>query len=388
VLHLLPDLEIGGGQTIVLNHLQHADDERFDPLVAVLDGGGPLTADVAAATGAMPVDLAYRPGHELQLVRRLVALLRSERIDLLHVHSDVDRKLGQVAALVTGIPVVGHLHAEWIHLGAMTPASGSWLRRRRARIAGAARDAVERRTVVRYVAESARVRARFGPLVRQPISVLRQAIPIDRFDGVGGHRREVRAGLGLDEWTPVVICVSRLAEGKGQTAVLDAFSLLREHLPGAVLLLVGDGPEREALEARARRLGVESAARFLGSRRDVPELLGASDVFAFASDNEGFGLAVLEAMAASVPVVAYRLPALEEFVVAGETGALVEHGDVAELARGLEDVLRDGERALAMGVAGRRVVEERFDPASVARSFEEVYDAALATGGAPRRREA
>ena len=385
VLHLLPDLTIGGGQTIVLNHLHHIDHERFEVVVAVLQDGGELSDEAAAAIGRPILDLGHDPTRPWRTVPRLARVLRDERIDVLHVHSDHDRKLGHVAALARRVPVVGHLHAEWVHLGPMEPARPTRLRRARARVAGWARDRVERRAVDHYVAESVRVEEIFRPLVGQPISVLDQAIPIDRFHGDRSQRDRVRADLGLLD-VPVLACVSRLVPGKGQGALLEAMVHVRERHPDAVLVLVGDGSESAPLQSLAEQLGVADATRFLGSRHDVPDILDAVDVFVFASENEGFGLAVLEAMAAGLPVVAFRIPSLEEFVIAGETGVLLDGRDPAALAAAAATYLDDPTTAAVHGAAGREIVRNRFSPGSVARSFETVYDTVLAASAGTRNR--
>ena len=384
ILHLLPDLAIGGGQTIVLNHLHHYDRDRFDVVVAVLADGGDLTTEAATATGRSVIDLGHDPARPWRTVPRLVRLLRDEAVDVLHVHSDQDRKLGHLAGLASRVPVVGHLHAEWVHLGPMTPARPTWPRRMRARVAGRARDAIERRAVHHYVAESERVEEIFRPLVGQPIAVLDQAIPIDRFHGDRSQRDRVRGEVGVASDAPVLICVSRLVAGKGQGDLLEAMVHVRRSHPDAVLLVVGDGPEAAPLTARAEALGVADVTRFLGSRHDVPDLLDAADVFVFASENEGFGLAVLEAMAAGLPAVAFRIPSLREFVVAGETGVLVDGRDPAALAAAASTYLEDPSTAIDHGAAGRAVVKERFAPNRVARSFEAVYDTVLADRASTR----
>ena len=378
VLHLLPDLAIGGGQTIVLNHLHHYERDRFEVLVAVLAGGGDLTSEAASATRRAVIDLHHEPTRPWRTVPRLIRLLRREDVDVLHVHSDEDRKLGHLASVVTGIPVVGHLHAEWVHLGPIEPARPTVVANARARTAGQLRDGVERRVVRHYVAESERVEEIFRPLVRQPITVLDQAIPIDRFHGDRSQRDRVRRALGLAPAAPVLICVSRLVEGKGQGDLLEAMVHVRRRHADAVLLLVGDGPEAPRLTARAEELGVADVTRFLGSRHDVPDLLDAADVFVFASENEGFGLAVLEAMAAGLPAVAFRIPSLREFVIAGETGVLVDGRDPVALAASASAYLEDPSTAIDHGAAGRAVVQDRFAPDRVARSFEAVYDTVLA----------
>ncbi len=383
VMHLLPDLAIGGGQTIVLNHLLHADRDRFDVRVTVLHSGGDLLDDFVAATGRSPTLLPFRDDHHWASVMPLVSLLRRERIDLLHVHSDVDRKLGHAAGLLARVPVVGHLHAEWVHLGPMPRARQTGPSRFVSRLNGTLRDVLERRAVRHYVAESVRVRNLFRPLVRQPIAVLDQAIPIDRFHGDGSRPSQFRSAARIGDDTPVLICVSRLVPGKGQRDLVSALPEILAVRPDAILVLVGDGPERGPLEDWARQLDVAHAVRLLGSRRDVPDLLHAANVFVFASENEGFGLAVLEAMAAGLPTVAFRIPSLEEFVVRDKTGVLIDNRDVSAMAAAVLEYLADPVTALEHGRAGREIVKERFAPSRVARSFEAVYDAVLRTPGRP-----
>jgi glycosyltransferase involved in cell wall biosynthesis len=377
VLHLLPDLAIGGGQTIVLNHLLHVDRERYDVRVAVLEGGGAMTQAFTDATGHAPIEVPFSSSRPWASVLPIAKLIRRLDIDLLHVHSDVDRMLGHAAARLTRVPVAGHLHAEWIHLGPKVPDGAPTWRVARARAAGWGRDRLERAAVRGYVAESGRVLELFRPLVDQPITVLDQALPVDRFVGIEERRAEVRASLGIAPDAPVLICVSRLVPGKGQGRLIEMVAQLRAQIPDVVLVLVGGGPLQEELETQARDLGVDGTVRFLGDRHDVPDLLGAADVFTFGSENEGFGLALLEAMAASLPVVAMRCPAFEEFVVEGATGVLVPQDDIAGMARAVADVLRSPDRGARFGAAGREVVARQFPPTAVARCFEGVYDEIL-----------
>ncbi len=377
VLHVLPDLQIGGGQTIVLNGVRRADRRVWQPYVCQL-----LDADEMAPSfreaGCPPMAVHHRRGLGAVTVAKLARLIRALHIDLVHVHSPLDRLYGLPAALVTGTPAVAQLHAMWVHFGPNLPEDPNRLQTARAHSLAWVRNRLERRTVRRYGADSANVKALFEPLVDVGIDVTGQAIPIDAFDdaAAAGARARVRSELEVGEG-PVLVNVSRLVEGKCQEHLIDLLPGLAPDHPDAVLVLVGDGDRRAALEARAREVGVADQVRFLGNRFDIPALLTAADVFTFSSESEGFGLVALEAMAASLPVIAYRLPALQEFVADGTTGRLVDLGDRAGFAAAVRAVLDDPSVGSRMGREGRRVVEERFHPGATADSFEALYRAVL-----------
>ncbi len=378
MLHLLPDLRIGGGQTIVLQHLQHADRTRFEVGVCHLLAEDECSGAFRDA-GADPVCLDHQPGREVRTLRRLVGLLRRCDVDLLHVHSGLDRKLGQLAALLTGTPVVCHLHASWVHFGPRVPSRDTPLQRLRARAFGRLRDEVERRTVQRYVAASREVHDLYAPLLPGRVSLVRQGVAVDTFAAVGkgAESRRLRADLGLHDAEPVLVNVSRLAPGKGHDALVAMLAALTRTWPRATLLLVGDGERRRQVEALVASNDLQQRVRFLGSRLDVPSLLALADVFVFASESEGFGLAVLEAMAAGKPIVAFRVPTLEEFVEHGKTGILVDPLDLAGFTAAVEGLLTARDQASALGQSARRAVAERFPPTALARSLEEVYDEIL-----------
>ncbi|MGQ0679421.1 MAG: glycosyltransferase [Actinomycetota bacterium] len=378
VIHLLPDLAIGGGQTIVFQHLASADKNRFDLSVVYLSPPDQML-QAYQRTGAEVMMLPFGPGGALGAAWRLARLMRRRGVDLLHVHSDPDRKIGQLAALVARVPVVGHLHSIWMHLGPMVPVGAGPRRRLRAEVFGAARDLIERTVVKHYVSGSRDVRELFNPLVRAPITVLDQEIRLQIFDEAAGglNRSELRAELGLPPSGPILVNVSRLVEGKGQRYLVQAVQILVEQGLDISLVLIGDGEQRAMIESDVAAAGLGERVRLVGARRDVPRLLALADIFVFGSENEGFGLAVLEAMAAAKPVVAFQIPALEEFTVPGETALLVPQGDVAGFAAAISRLLSEPDTATAMGRAGRATVAERFPAGGVARTFEVVYDEVL-----------
>jgi glycosyltransferase involved in cell wall biosynthesis len=203
--------------------------------------------------------------------------------------------------------------------------------------------------------------------------VIPNAVRVPDEDADPGARFRARAALGLDEDAPVVGVVGRLAPMKGLEDLVDAWPLVRRELPGALLVLAGDGELAGALRERARERGVGDAVRLLGFQRDVGGVLSALDVFALPSvRDEGASNALLEAMAHGLPAVVTDCGGLPELVVDGQTGAVVGVGDVDALAGALTRILaRDGRAARAeMGRKARERARERYSVDVVTEQWE------------------
>lgn len=187
---------------------------------------------------------------------------------------------------------------------------------------------------------------------------------------------------------PLVGMVGRLSWKKGYDVALAAFAQLRDALPGVRVDIVGDGELRADLEARAQSLGLGNTVRFLGQRRDVPELMRGFDCFVLSSLIEGMPNALLEAMAVGRPVVTTSAGGSAEVVVDGECGLVVPPGDAAAIARAVESLLRDPQRARTFGERAERRVRESFSLEAMLRSFDELYTSELARAGVPVARDA
>ena len=185
--------------------------------------------------------------------------------------------------------------------------------------------------------------------------------------GVDGSRIRARHGIAPDR--PLVVCVSRLVPRKGQDVLVETWPLVAAEVPGAHLLIAGTGPGEDALRARVAALGLGRDVTLAGEVpwTDLPAYHAAGDVFAMPCrtrlgglDVEGLGIVYLEAQACGVPVVAGRSGGAPEAVVDGETGHVVDGRDPQSLRRALVGLLRDPERRVAMGKAGRAFVERRW----------------------------
>ncbi|MBM7808230.1 glycosyltransferase involved in cell wall biosynthesis [Geodermatophilus bullaregiensis] len=196
-------------------------------------------------------------------------------------------------------------------------------------------------------------------------------------------RAEARRALGLDAEQPVVLTVGRLTHMKAQWQLVDAVPDLVARFPQLAVVLLGDGPLREALVERTCALGVASAVQFAGHRPDARLLLAAADVFVLPSRYEGMSLAALEAMEAGLPVVATRVVGSEEVVVDGVTGALVPFGRPAELGAALAALIADPGLRRRQGAAGRRRYLAGFTRDRMAADTAAVYDGLLRASTQP-----
>ncbi len=192
---------------------------------------------------------------------------------------------------------------------------------------------------------------------------------------------------GPDRRGPIrtVITVANLRAEKNHATLLDALAALVPSRPDLRFQFVGDGPQRQALEARAAALGVTAQIAFLGHRDDVPALLGAADLFVLPSRSEAFPNGAIEAMAAGLPVVACAVGGLFDLIDDGVTGALVPPDDAAALASAIGGLTDDPARALALGRAARAVVRQRYSFDRMVGSFEDLYRSGLRAAGVAGR---
>ena len=193
----------------------------------------------------------------------------------------------------------------------------------------------------------------------------------------------LRRELTLDADSKVLSVIARLTPWKGHQTLLNAFSQVLLQEPAARLLVIGDtgfweSDYKDALRRQAEELGCAEAIRWLGFREDIPELLALTDVVVLPSRDEPFGIVLVEAMAAEKPVIATRTAGPLEIVEAGVTGLLVEHGNEGELAEAIVELLRDPQRARAMGEAGRKRAVEMFDISRLIDQLYGVYEAIMA----------
>jgi len=370
IAYFAPLLATGGTQRHLQQVLELLDPDRFEAQVFTLRPGGDVE-DELRASGVEVESLGL--GTRLTSPRSLSAIvgaareLRRRRIDVVHGYQWRPALVGSIVGRMAGVRLV--LASKRSLTGGDRAARVAWRR-----IAWLAEAVVVN-------AEALRVE---GELLGMQTSwVLHQnGVDTERFD-LGPADAEAKRALGLDPERPVVGTVGRLEARKGQDQLLTATATMRMHADGRApqVVVVGDGPTRQALEAQARALGICEEVRFLGGQADVRPALRAMDVFVLPSREEGMSNAILEAMAAGRPVVATDVGGNGEILADGRTGVLVPGGDCDAMAAAILRLVNDGESGRRLGAAARADVTARFGArASVAR-LERLYEERLGTGG-------
>ncbi|MGO9095331.1 MAG: glycosyltransferase [Bryobacteraceae bacterium] len=350
VLEVVPTLKRAGAENVVAALAGRLDRGRFELGVASLYG---------RFTQGLELDvpvwyLGKRRGLDVRMVPRLAAVMREFRPEVVHTHSYVLRYTLPAAWMARPRAMVHTVH--------------NMAEREADRLGRAIQGWAWRRGVM-AVAIGEEVARSFRTVYgRDPARTIPNGV-----DTVAFYRTEAREnwrsaeGFGADE--VLIASVGRLEPQKNPLGLIEAFA----RVPVGRLVMAGEGSLVEAARQRAEQLGAVERVRFLGVRTDVAELLSACDIFALASDWEGCPLAVMEAMAAGLPVVATAVGGVPELVEDGVTGILAPRGDLRALKSALEALAGNQVRRLEMGEAARERAK-RFEASAMVESYAALFE--------------
>ncbi len=342
--------------------------------VAYLQDRPGLHAELETA-GATLFSLAG-PGGRAGWIRRAHRLCGERGPDLVHTTLFEANVVGRLAAAARSLPVVSSLVNVPYGPEQMSGQDLWKVRLAQSVDALTARLAVRFHAITGYVADT--MARRLG-LCRGRIDVIPRGRDPERLGVRSLNRRlAARAGLGLAEKVPFVFAAARHERQKGLDVLLDAFSLVRERLPSARLMIAGrEGNESRLLRAASQRLGLDDCVTFLGVRDDVPELLCAADTFVLPSRWEGFGSVLLEAMALQAPIIASNLPPVREVLDDGDQAHLVPPERPQELAAGIVSTLTNSEGAARQAERARARFLEQFTVERVTKAMLAFYGRAV-----------
>jgi len=371
VLHVITRLTLGGAAENTLASMVALAGAGYDgPLAAGLAESDRTSAEDARRRGVTLVDV---PGlgrevgpRDLVALAQLVALVRRLRPAIVHTHTSKAGFVGRLAARLARAPAVIHQphgHIFYGYYGAARTTLYVGLERLAARWTDRIVTLTDRGTD-EHLARGIGRRAQYRTVPSGvPTAELRARAP---------GRAEARRALGLPADAFVVGALGRLVPVKGFDVLVAALPAVAAAVPSARVLLVGDGPERAALQAQAAECGVGQRLHVTGATAEIARALAACDVLAAPSRNEGMGRALVEAMALGVPVVAAAVGGIPAVVGDGEGGRLVPAGDAAALAEALVELGVDhGLRAKLAAAAPARA--EAFSAEAAAAAMRAVY---------------
>jgi glycosyltransferase involved in cell wall biosynthesis len=374
VLFVVPDLGVGGAERHVATLAPALDPDRFAPSVLCIGDEGALFPGLVEA--GIPAQALHRRRNPVAALAGLIRVMRRERPDVVITRGYNAEALGRLAAVLPRTP----RSVVWVHnCGDVEP---------RGRIRGLADRLLDPATDAYYAVAHGQRPYLTGDLgyADHKIEVVHNGVDPARFPvRLPVRDAALAAELGIDEGAPVVGIVAVLRPEKDHETLLRAIRLVREEIPDAQLLVIGDGPQRGPLEALSAELGIAAAVRFAGVRSDVGRVLGLLDVVTLSSYTvECFPMALLEAMASGVPTVGTAVGGVPEMIDDGTTGYVVPPRDPRALADALIKMLGDPQRTKAMGRAARARVEELFTLERSVRTAEATIE--RTTGRAPASR--
>lgn len=348
VLEVITTLDSGGSAQYLVDLVRWLPKDQYD--ITVVSGPERLNRTLVEQLHAPHRLVCFtkpmRPLQDLRTVWQLFLLMRRGRFDIVHLNTAKADLVGGLAARLCGVPcIVSTAHGPT--LMTLGPSLIQWFF-----------DRMEQFSYVWLVDKvigvshsTTRHLIRKRSVKPDHIETIQNGIELERIRRPA-DREAVRARWGVAAGRPVIAMVGRFAQQKAQEVLIQGLPQVRAEFPDLVCLLIGEGPRKRQMEELTARLDLTRNVRFLGDRDDVAALLSGCDLFVLSTHYEGMSIAVLEAMAAGLPVVASGVEGMEELVEHGRTGLLFTPGDPSACAQALLALLRDPSGREAMGRAG------------------------------------
>lgn len=354
-------LNVGGIETLILEICKRIDRHSFEPYIFVFEKDGKLKEEYLKARVKV-VEVPKRAEFDWFLPFRLSGALKKYNIDMAHTHNPSNWLYGGLAAKIAGIPLIHTEHTTADYNGwhvkrwNLIERLLSRITARITTVSGSARD---------YMVKSCAI----DP---SRIEVIHNAIKPGEFD-IEADTLKIRESLSVAHDAVLFGNIARFYENKDHRTLLYAFKAVLDKNKNAYLLLAGDGPTYEDIKKLAVELEIAGNVRFLGNRRDIPQLLRAIDIFVLSSKREGLPIVILEAMASGLPVIATDVDGNKEAVVDGKTGILVHPAAWQALADAMNGLIDNRAAARAMGLAGKDRILSEFTFEKMIARYESIY---------------
>lgn len=361
VVHVTFGLDVGGLEKLLVEIASATDRSRTRLSFVSLGDSGPIAEELRRLD--FPVVCLHRAtGFRPSLVPHLAGVFKKLRADVVHTHDPRPLIYGALSAKWAGTKTV--VHTQHGRVFGETPRQ-QWLCHQ------VVKNVDHFACVSNDIAKLAKERG----VPEEKLHVVHNGIRSERFGRPAAE--DWQDGIQIDdiaiEQRRHLVCVARLSPEKGVDTLIDAASLLIDDIPDLRLLIAGDGPCRNDLQQQIQRLGLDDHVELLGQTDQVPQILDGARLFVLPSNSEGVSLTLLEAMYASVPIVATNVGGTPEVIVNGENGLLVPPKDPAAMAKAIVELWADHGRRMELIHEGHRVASEGFSIDRMLQRYDCLY---------------
>lgn len=372
-IRLLQVAKSTGGVGMYMRRLvESLDREKYlITAVCLAEGGADLARELSQLKNVDAINIEMKdnidPITDMVVCVKLARIIRAKEFDLVHAHTSKPGFFARLAAIGTGIPVLyqpanfafhdGAPRAQAILYGLLEGFAAKFLTERIITVCNGERELARR----------------FSVGWDELFVTILTGIDINKFD-IEINRVLIRKNLGIPADVFVVGTVARLTEAKAPQDFIHAAKLINNFNPQTHFLWVGNGPLEEDSRRLVTELGLDSVFHFSGHRNDIPSVLKAMDIFVLTSHWEGFSIAVLEAMAAGLPIVSTRVMGASEAIIEGENGILTGIGDIQSIADGITRLIKHPLLAKKFGNASKIRAKAEFPFSKMLNSIEHLYE--------------
>lgn len=366
IAHLIDSLVLGGAQKLLLLFAQEAKSRGIKVTVIILNPKESNEA-IVAELESLSVHVVFLTIYKLYdptAIPKLLKVLRREKVEILQTHLRHSNILGMLAGMIAGIPVVATLHSthaqqngRLYHLRFLAEQYILRFGAHRVIAVGRMIEEINRDRLVGKVMD----------VVPNPVQCLSSPSKEEL--------RLIRQEIAGDPSRFLILTVGRLKPEKGFQDLLPAFAQVREKHPSAMLVVVGAGEMLDELNAQAVALDLADDVRFTGIRNDVQKLMSASDIYVSSSYREGLSLAMLEAMAAGLPILATKVGDAE-FLLNEGRGLMISPRDIPALVKGMCYLIENPEKKNELSHVARVFVEANYSPGPWMERLLDIYEQA------------